>query len=469
MGKWYWSRSRAERWILLACVVFAPVELAAKAISHATAYGDFNVHRDFGRRFLAGQPLYPGDRCFNYMPVSALYYAPLALVPPAVASLARTATAMACLLYVMYAMGSMIRGRARRGPWPGLVVAALAVLLCGQYVLRDLDDGGPHLIYLAMLVAAIRCVRAGREGWAAVGFGLAIALKMTPGLFLPFFVWKRRWRLAIGSAVAAAAWVALPAAWMGPASWWDHQSQWNRLAFRVLGDRMDPVRAANEVRVQNQALKPAVARLLTAYPAGHPLKLDHPLDAPAGRLDEATANRLATLACLGLLAGVAYWSRRPWSGDDDPAIVLEMTAVLVLIPLLSPVTWLQHLPFVLPAAYLLVAEHVAFRRWRLRVAVAMGAYGLVTVACNRGVIGRDASLLLFSWHAHTWAVVGLLGLLMGLRPATRPADALAADEPPAARDPVPRPTPVAPAHPSGRPRRPFALRKVARAWGSRSS
>jgi len=419
VGKWYWSRPRAERWVLLACVVFAPIELTAKAIGHASAYGDFNVHRDFGMRFLEGSYLYRGGHCFNYMPISALYYSPLAMVPPAPASLGRTGLAMVCLLYCMHTLGKMVRGRARPEPWPGLVVAAGAVLLTGQYVLRDFDDGGPHLIYLAMILGAMQAVRHGREGWASVGFGLAIALKMTPGLFLPFFVWKRRWRLAAYSTLATVAWIALPAAWMGPSSWWRHQDQWNRLAFNVFGGEMDEARRSNEVRVQNQAFKPAVARLLTAYPPDHPLKVDHPFDFAVGRLDEKTANRLAALASLGLLAVVAWWSRRRWVTNDDPAFPVEMAAVLALIPLLSPVTWLQHLSFLLPAAYLLVAEHLAFRRWSRPVSAFIAVYAMATVVCNRGLIGRDASLLMMSWHGHTWAILGLLSTLMATRPTTR--------------------------------------------------
>ncbi len=312
MWKWYWSRPRVERWVLLACVVFAPIELTAKAISHTAAYGDFNVHRDFGKRFLDGTPLYRGGHCFNYMPISAMYYAPLALVPPPVASLGRTALAMACLVYCMHTLGAMIRGRARAGPWPGLAVAACAVLLCGQYVLRDFDDGGPHLIYLAMILGAMQAVRRGRDGWAAVGFGLAIALKMTPGLFLPFFVWKRRWRLAAYTTVATAAWIALPAVWMGPGSWWEHQDQWNRLALNVFASRMDRAREVNEVRVQNQAFKPAVARLLVAYPPGHPLKVDHPLDVPSCTSTSHGEPRLAT-------AGEPGPARRRWRGGRGGA------------------------------------------------------------------------------------------------------------------------------------------------------
>ena len=465
MGKWYWARPRVERWILLACALFAPIELAAKAISHTAAYGDFNVHRDFGRRFLDGSPLYERGHCFNYMPVSAMYYAPLALVPRPIASLGRTATALACLVYVMHALGTMVRGRARRGPWPGLAVAALAVLLCGQYVLRDLDDGGPHLIYLALIVAAMQAVRRGREGWAAAGFGLAIALKMTPGLLLPFFVWKRRFRLAALTTLATAAWIALPAAWMGPSSWWHHQDQWDRLALDVFASRMDRSREVNEVRVQNQALKPALLRLLVAYPPGHPLKLDQAGDVAVLRLDERLAGRLATLGCLALLGGVAWWSRRRWDGPDDPRFPLEVAAVLVLMPLLSPVTWIQHLSFLLPALYLLAAEHLAFRRWARPVAATLAAYAVVTVACNRGLIGRDASLLLFSWHAHTWAIVGLLATLMAARPATRPA----VDAPEAAPAAPGVAVAVAVASvPSHRPR-PVGPRKAEPAWGSRSS
>lgn len=436
MRKWYWSHPRPERWVLVFCAFFVPIELVAKAISHTAAYGDFNVHREFGMRFLKRTPLYEGGHCFNYMPISAMYYAPLAAVPPGVASLGRTALAMLCLVYCLTTLGGMVRGRAQAGRWPGLLVAALGVALCGQYVLRDFDDGGPHLIYLAMIVAGMQCVRRGREGWAGIAFGLPIALKMTPGLFLPFFLWKRRWRLAIASGLAAVAWIALPAVWLGPASWWDHQDQWNQLAFNVFASRMDHAREVNEVRVQNQAFKPAITRLLTAYPTGHPLKVASSLDFALGHLDARLAGRLATWASLGLLAGVAWWSRRPWAGPDDPAFPIEMAAVLILMPLLSPVTWLQHLSFLLPAAYLLAAEHLAFRRWSRPVAATLALYLIVTLICNRGLIGRDASLVLMSWHGHTWAMLALLATVMVIRPTSRPgAAALVA---PAATEPANR-------------------------------
>ena len=418
MRSWYWSRSRLERWIWLFCALFAPIELVVKAIGHTTAYGDFNVVREFGERFLNGTPLYRGGHCFNYMPISAMFHAPIAAVPVWLASLARTATAMLGLAYTLTTLGGMVRGRSRVKLWPGVVVGALAVVLCGQYVLRDFDDGGLHLIYLALIVAAMEGVRRGSDGWAGLGFGLVIALKMTPGLLVPFFVWKRRWRLATYSTLATLGWIVLPAVWMGSTSWWDHQSQWNHLAVNVFTGRMDRARQFNEVRVQNQSLKPATVRWLVQYPAGHPLKVDHPLDFTLGNLDEQTAGRVATLAMLALLGGVAWWSRRPWVGRDDPNFPVEMAAVLVLILLLSPVTWLQHLCWLLPATYLLAAEHLTYRRWSRPVSVILAVYLVVTLVCNRGLIGREASLILLSWHAHTAALLVILALIMTTRPTT---------------------------------------------------
>ena len=156
----------------------------------------------------------------------------------------------------------------------------------------------------------------GRVELGAIWFGLATALKVTPGLFLLFFIWKRQWRLAVCSSIAAACWIALPVVWMGPSSWWSHHRQWTRIALgSVLGARAE-VAEQSELRVQNQALKPALMRYLMTYPEGHPLRLSHPGYVPFLNLKPATAGRLATLAMLGLLAICAWQARGRYQGSS---------------------------------------------------------------------------------------------------------------------------------------------------------
>ena len=397
-------------------------QMICNAIPSMRVDGDFDIHREFGRRFLAGEDLYlahPGEVvgfCFNYMPISAMYYAPLALLSPNVGPLARYAVALVCLALTFSMLAAMVRPQCDPRRWDHAAVIALTALLGLHYLLRDLTDGGPHCILLAMLVGGIYCAWRGREKLSALWFGLAIAVKMSPGLFLPFLVWKRKWRLAAYTTIATALWIALPAVVMGPANWWKYQQCWNRVALNVAGDKMDSNRQNNELRIQNQALKPALLRYLVKYPPGHPLKVDHPADVAVLSLPSAVANRVANLSLLAVLGGFAWWSRRRYRGADDPAWLLESSAVLILVLLLSPLTWLQHMPLLIPAIYLLVAQNRAVEKLPRWATVALWAYVVFSLLLNRGTLGARNYFLLLSFHTHTLCMLILMGLVMVLRP-----------------------------------------------------
>jgi alpha-1,2-mannosyltransferase len=364
--------------------------------------GDFDVHREFGRRFLAGEYLYNQGQCFNYMPISAMYYSPMALAPPRVSMAIRYLVALVCLgLTIRFLRKTVIAGQPAGGA-KAFVIALISLVLAIHYVLRDLDDGGPHLIYLAMLVGGIYCAWRGREGLGAMWLGLAAALKMTPGLFLPFLLWKRQWRLAVYTSLATLGWIVLPAIWMGPASWWRHQQDWNRVALNVFRDQPDQVLDDNDLRVQNQSLKPALMRYLTAHPAGHPLRLDHSGYRDFLTLNPATANMVANAALMGLWCAFC-WKTRKATPDRWFA---ECAALLLLMLLFSPITWLQHVVWAIPAIYLIVAA--GSKRLTPWIAVTMGIYVVLSLILNREFLGRTNYLLLLSYHTHTACLLLLL-------------------------------------------------------------
>jgi hypothetical protein len=298
-----------------------------------------------------------------------------------------------------------------------VVTAALTSVLASHYLIRDLDDGGPHLILLAIAVGGIYSVWRGRDALGGIWFGLATALKVTPGLFLLFFVWKRRWRLAAYTAVAVAGWMVLPAVWMGPSSWWSHQGEWVRVALgSALGNRTPGV-AESEERVQNQALKPAVMRYLVTYPEGHPSRLSHPGYLTFLNLKPSTASRLATGMMLGLLALCFWLGQQRNRGEPGRTWLAECSAVLILALLLSPVTWLQHLVLMVPALYLIVAEDRGVKRLGKAAASAMWAYVVLSLVLNRELLGRETHLLLLSYYVHTLGMLLVLGVLLLERPA----------------------------------------------------
>lgn len=416
MQAWLAALAPWKRVVLIVALVSVVVHGSIGAYRRTQKIGDFDVHRAFGQRFLEHEYLYENAGCYNYMPISAMYYSPLALVSPSVGTLLRYAVAVVALAMTLVMLRRMVGHDHPAVSAKAFLIGTLTVVLGLHYVMRDLDDGGPHLILLAMLVGGIYCAWLGRDLLAAGWFGLAIALKMTPGLLLPFLVWKRRWRLAALSTAATCAWIVLPAVWMGPASWWRHQQEWNDVALSVFADDPEALRDDNELRVQNQTLKLLALRALVNYPEGHPLWLEHPAFVSPVDLDPELAGRLANLGLLLVTGTCAWLSRRGYASRQDPRWLLEMSGVLILMLLLSPVTWLQHVVFVLPALYLIVAQDQAIARLPRWGRIAMWAYIAMSLGLNREFLGRENYLLLLSYQMHTVCLLIVLAMLLILRP-----------------------------------------------------
>jgi hypothetical protein len=230
---------------------------------------------------------------------------------------------------------------------------------------------------------------------------------------LPFFLWKGKWKLAGMAVVATIAWTMLPMAWMGYANWWRHQEEWTRTAFRsMLGDPTPGVKAS-EQRVQNQSLKVVVTRYLAPSAGAH---VGHPAVLSALDLDPQAARWVATAVVACLLLGCAWAMRTRYRSADDPAWLLESSAVLILALLLSPVTWAQHIVLIIPALYLIAAEGCAFRRLGAAASVAMCAYTIPALLLNREIVGRDLNLLFLNSGMHTLALLLILAVVLLRRP-----------------------------------------------------
>jgi alpha-1,2-mannosyltransferase len=393
-------RARVGRAVAGIVVVAVTVHAIVIAVRRMTHVGDFDVSREFGRRFVAGEPLYAGGLHYPYTPTAALYFAPLALLPAWLGFALRYAVALAGLWLTLRLLHAMVSEHDASLTGRRLALAAVTLGLAAHYVVRDLDDGGPHLILLAMIVVGLWRVARGGIGRAALWFGLAAALKAPNALLLPFFVWKRQWRLAALTALAIAAWSALPVVWMGPAAWWHHQRQWITTVGASVAGTASGGEKASEERPQNQSLRATVARLFGAH-----------LPTPVSHLPSIV-----------IIALVAWWSRRPWSGPGDPRWLAGASAVLIVSVLLSPATWVQHLVVVIPALYLIAAAARGARRLPPAAMAAMALYAVLALGLNREVLGRAVYVALLADGLHTACLLLVLGVLMTSTPAGAPAD-----------------------------------------------
>jgi alpha-1,2-mannosyltransferase len=324
---------------------------------------------------------------FTYPPFAAVAMLPMALLD------LRAAIAV-CLLLNLVALAVVVRlltGRTwRRHGWYGCALGACALALFEP--LRDtFSFGQVNLLLLALVLVDAWLLATGRERWAGAGIGLAAAVKLTPALFIGLLLVARRGRAAAVATVVGLAATGFAAVVAPDASrfyWTD--AMW------------DTTRVGRLDYVSNQSLQGVLARL--------------------GETDRAVW-AVAVLLTLGVWAVRAR--RAAAAGDWAAAFALTgLTACLV-----SPITWVHHLVWLLPSFAVLV------RTGHPRIAGALYAVLCTSVVWlwfddASGVDGFLGS------NTYTWITLGLLLWLPVAQPrAARPNRARSAN----AIEPAPSP------------------------------
>ncbi len=408
----YLGHPTFRRLLAAACILAVIVHGIIVVYVRAPHHRDFDLHRLIGTWFLNDQNLYGCGVCYPYMPAAAMYFSLLAFVSRSAGFALRYTAAIGCLWLTCVLVHRMMKNRFQELAQANLILSVIAVVLAGQFILYDLDDAGPHAILMGMMVGGIYSAWTGREKLGAMWLGLAIALKVTPGLFLPFFLWKRQWRLAWYTTVAALCWILLPIIWMGPTSWWSHQVTWTRVAAGSVLGIQTRYTQLNEDNVRNSGINPALMRYLVTLSPDHPLRKNDPGYVPVFDMPTAHARVLIVAAIGGLLAFFGRHTRRPYGGPGDQEWPRECSAVLILMLFLSPLTWIQHLPWLVPALYWVVAQACSRDGLNPMAKIALGLYATIAVVLNYELLGKHNYTVFLSFKPFTIGMFLLFTILL---------------------------------------------------------
>ena len=309
---------------------------------------DVEVYRQAGESILTGRPIYlamteaPQLLPFTYPPFAAILSLPLALVPFGMAGWAWTlAQVLATTAITWYAARPLL---IRFGPW---LPVALAVLAAPMLWLHPVSDGIRFgqvnaFLVLACLMDLVRPrPRLLARVPAGVLVGLAMAIKLTPGVFVIHFLVCRRFKeaataVATAVVVTLATWLVLPQA-----------------SFAFWGGALqDPARLGPNAGTANQAIRGVLLRI-----------------GPDGLVGTALWLVLAgTVAVLGF--GLAR--RFHVAG----ASVAEVATVGIVACLISPVSWVHHYHWVVVVILALLGADPLRERWRLYAASAVTVWFL---------------------------------------------------------------------------------------------
>ena len=288
---------------------------------------------------------------FTYTPLAAWVIAPLTWMSYQSATVLLIAATPLCAAVTAYAVLRQLAVAPQMAltlaPW----LALIGVIALEPFP-KTMEYAQVNAILMALVAVDLFLVP-DRSRWRGALSGLAAAIKLTPAVAILVLLARREWRAAATMAGSAVG-LTLLAALAAPAESWEFftSAMW------------DPGRAGFADYSGNQNLKGAIAR----------------------GLPESTWN--LTWAACSLLAVVAAWflccrldrlrgagGAAGGPGQDDGLILsLQISVVMVLGLLISPISWSHHWVWCLPV---LMSVAAATWRWRSTALGVAGAAGFL--------------------------------------------------------------------------------------------
>jgi alpha-1,2-mannosyltransferase len=351
-------------WRLFQAATIGAVVWAGWRLLATTPYRiDIDVYRMGGRAWLDGTSLYDDlfgtvaglGLPFTYPPLAAAVFSPFAWLSLDAASATITGITFALLMVTTAIVLTRLQvwehsprqsGPAwRRRCWLAAAVVAPSVVYL-EPIRSNFEFGQINVVLMTLVIAD--CVPKKTPWPRGLLVGVAIALKLTPAVFLLYFLLRRDTRALLVS-VAAAILATAVGFVLAPHDSWQY---WTETVH-------DTDRIGTATYLTNQNIAGTLARLGIA---------------------ETPRFVIWLIACFGVL-GLTIWAvRRVLRTGDSPAprageqAVLALVCVAMFGLVVSPVSWSHHWVWALPAV---VTTAVLAYRYRN---VAMGVVSATGVA-----------------------------------------------------------------------------------------
>lgn len=364
-------------WIVLVVVVATTGYVVAR---HKRDFYDFEVYRTAGARALHAEPLYRTEDLhyqYKYWPAFAFAMIPFALVDPEVGKVVWYALSVGLLAL-------FIQRSIRALPDRELTVKALAwwtLLLTGKFIVKELVNGQTNLLLGVLVIAALVGARAGRPAAAGVLVGLAAFVKPYALLFVPWLAVTAGFAAFSATLVTLATGLLLPALAYG---WTGNLQLLVDWSHTVGGTTPE-----NLMLAENISFMTMWAKWIGPGSAASVLAL------------------VTTVLALAAAAGIWLLRRRVRQPD-----FLEVSVLLLLVPLISPQGWDYVLILGTPAFVCLVDRfHEQPAVWKLLTA---GGIALTSFTVF-DIVGRSAYHLLVDMSAVTVGAMLLVAVLARIR------------------------------------------------------
>ncbi len=264
-------------------------------------------------------------------------------------------------------------------------VQAMIVLLSLRPIMSDLHHGNNNLFILFLVASTLTAWRKGYDVLAGLILAYAIAFKVTPGLFLLYFAYKRSWRTVGATVLGMGIFLLIvPSLFLGPAfngvclgTWWN----------KILSPYVDNDVASKQE--MNQSMVGVLTRLLTETRGGSGLRYEVQQHVNLVAWNGRVVVKLIKLLSIGLVGLLAWLCRTKTERRDDPRLLGEFALVVLTMLIVSERSWKHHyVTLLLPYTYLAYRVGVGglakSTRWALGGVLILSAFLIATTSSEVG-------------------------------------------------------------------------------------
>ncbi len=344
-----------------------------------------------------------------YLPFMSRLMSPFALLPQSQVGLAWVAFNVLVMLATLRLIGRELMGLPK-GDWP--VTVLLPFIFLAAYWEMEFRLNQVNNLTMLLLVASFVLWQRGRPGLSGFWLGLAVLIKLTPGLLVLWFALKRQYRtVAAAGLTIVLAGPAADAVVFGPGAAADHYAGWFQRAVAE-GSHRGLILEQREMDWRNQGLGAVLSRWL--HPTNWATHFDnepraaHRAEEPAylnvASLPRGQVALLATVIALGSVAVLVLLARKPSRELTAWQLRFEWSLFVLAMLWLMPVMRQYHMVWATPAMCMLAAgiHHMGHR----------GGWTKLAFACIALVIALQVALAsdLLKAMGVTLASIPVLGL-----------------------------------------------------------
>ena len=343
--------------------------------------------------YQAGGTLYAPPRKITMhpnTPFAVILMTPLAMMPVGVMALTMNAAKVAAILASLWMLATLAAHRKLRiCDW----VLGLGALWAYHSLLSDIQHANTNVFVLFFIVLHLWLYRRGQDLGAGISLAVAICLKMTPALFVLYWLYQRNWKLLGYTLAAGVAFiVVVPVAAVGMDHYQAVMGSW-------LGNMIIPGLVKGEwfpLHI-NQSLSGVVSRLFLTGADGdifyNPEDGSYAGGAESGFITLMALSsegakmlvRLGQVAIVGLMAWGIGWRKLP---RDDGRRLLHYGMIALGMMLLNQRTWTHHAAVFL-IAMVAIWQAIAFGLMRRSVR-APALWAMFGVAAITWITASDA-------------------------------------------------------------------------------